>query len=92
MTNRSLLSQLRGSISGRVIAPGDTDHDRARAVFYPFFNRRPAVIVRPADARDVSRVVSLAAHTGLELAVGAVATVWPAMASPMAGSCSISPA
>ena len=32
-------------------------------------NRRPAAIVRAKDAADVSRVVTLARETGLELAV-----------------------
>jgi FAD/FMN-containing dehydrogenase len=52
-----------------VIAPGYALYDEARAVFYGGFDRRPAVIVRAADAADVSHVVSLAAETGVELAV-----------------------
>ncbi len=42
---------------------------RARAVFYGGIDRRPAVIVRVTDETDISRVVSLARETGLELAV-----------------------
>ena len=41
----------------------------ARAVFYGGIDRCPALIVRVADANDVSRVVSLARESGLELAV-----------------------
>jgi FAD/FMN-containing dehydrogenase len=52
-----------------VIAPGDAEYDGMRTVFYGGFDRRPAVIVRVADATDVARVVSLAQATGLELAV-----------------------
>jgi FAD/FMN-containing dehydrogenase len=52
-----------------VIAPGDESYDRARTLFYGGMDRRPAVIIRPADADEVSRVVSLAAETGLDLAV-----------------------
>jgi FAD/FMN-containing dehydrogenase len=40
-----------------------------RAVFYGARSRRPALIVRVADASDVSHVVSLARESGLELAV-----------------------
>src|SRR5215211_650975 len=40
-----------------------------RAVFYGGIDRRPALIVRVADATDVSRVVALARESGLELAV-----------------------
>jgi FAD/FMN-containing dehydrogenase len=64
-----LISRLRAELAGRVIAPDDAGYDEARAVFYGGFDRRPAVIVRAADADDVSRVVSVAAEAGLELAV-----------------------
>ncbi len=63
------IPQLRAAFNGRVIAPDDARYDKARTVFYGGFDRRPAVIVRAADATDVSRVVSLARETGLELAV-----------------------
>jgi FAD/FMN-containing dehydrogenase len=52
-----------------VIAPDDADYDGARRVFYPGIDRRPAAIIRVADAGDVSRLVSLAREGGLELAV-----------------------
>jgi FAD/FMN-containing dehydrogenase len=64
-----LVSRLEDSISGRVITPGDEFYDQARLVFYPFYDRRPALIVRPVDDEDVSKVVSAATETGLELAV-----------------------
>jgi FAD/FMN-containing dehydrogenase len=63
------IDQLRADLDGRVIAPGDADYDQARTVFYGGFDRRPAVIVRPADAAQVTRVVSIARESGLELAV-----------------------
>jgi FAD/FMN-containing dehydrogenase len=63
------LTTLRPTVTGRVIGPDDPGYDEARTVFYGGFDRRPAVIVRVADANDVARVISLAAETGLELAV-----------------------
>jgi FAD/FMN-containing dehydrogenase len=63
------ISALRAGVKGRVIAPGDSEYDAARTPFYGGIDRRPAVIVRVADAADVARVVSLARETGLELAV-----------------------
>ncbi len=63
------ISQIRPAFKGRVIAPGDAEYDRARTVFAGGIDRRPAVIIRVADAADVARVVSLARETGLELAV-----------------------
>jgi FAD/FMN-containing dehydrogenase len=60
---------LRAELNGRVIAPGDGEYDRARTVFYGGIDRRPAAVIRPADAAEVARVVSLARDTGLPLAV-----------------------
>jgi FAD/FMN-containing dehydrogenase len=65
----AIISELRAALGGRVIAPDDTGYDEARVVFYGGIDRRPAVIVRAANTTDVSRVVSLARETGLELAV-----------------------
>jgi FAD/FMN-containing dehydrogenase len=63
------IADLKSRFRGRVIAPGDADYDAARQVIYGGIDRHPAVIVRVADADDVSSVVSLARETGLELAV-----------------------
>ncbi len=62
-------SELRALFNGRVIAPGDSRYEEARTVFYGGIDRRPAAIVRVADAGDVSRLVSVAREAGLELAV-----------------------
>jgi FAD/FMN-containing dehydrogenase len=65
----SIRRRLAAAVDGRIITPGDAAYDRARSVFYGGVDRRPAVIVRPTDASDVSQVVLLARETGLELAV-----------------------
>lgn len=66
---RLSIQQLRDNLSGRVIAPEDAEYDQARTVFVGGIDRRPAVILRAANAADVSYIVSLARETGLELAV-----------------------
>ena len=63
-------SQLRTVIKGQVLEPGDAGYDDARTVFYgKFHHRRPAVIVKVADANDVSQVVNFAREHGIDLAV-----------------------
>src|SRR5690349_6289389 len=52
-----------------MITPDDPEYDAARTVYYGGINRRPAVIVRAANAVDVSTIVSLAREHRLELAV-----------------------
>ena len=56
-------------LAGRVIGPDDAEYDKARATFYGGTDRRPAAIVRVADAPDVSRVITFARESGMELAV-----------------------
>lgn len=63
------IPELRSVLNGRVIAPTDASYDAARTVFLGGIDRRPAVIVRPSDATEVSYVVSLARDSGVELAV-----------------------
>jgi FAD/FMN-containing dehydrogenase len=63
------IEKLSPDLVGRVIASADADYDNARTVFYGGIDRRPAVIVRPADTSQVARVVAAARETGLELAV-----------------------
>jgi hypothetical protein len=55
-----LLQELRSILNGRVITPDNAGYDEARTLFYGGMDRRPAAIVRPADANDVTRVVTLA--------------------------------
>ena len=62
------IPQLQG-ISGRVIRPDDPEYDKARTAFYGGFDRRPAAIVRVANANDVSRVISFARESGTEFVV-----------------------
>ena len=71
MANHTTVSipELRAVLNGRVISSEDADYAMVRAVFYGARTRRPALIVRVADATDVSHVVSLARVRGLELAV-----------------------
>jgi FAD/FMN-containing dehydrogenase len=63
------IPQLADHFKGRVISPDDPDYDDARTVFYGTIDRRPAAIVRVADATDVARVIAVAREAGLELAV-----------------------
>ena len=56
-------------IAGTVIRPEDAAYDEARQVHLAQIDRRPAMIVRAANAGDVARTVMFARETGLELAV-----------------------
>ena len=68
-TSSISIPRLRDRFGGRVTGPGRAGYDQARTVFYGKYDRRPAAIVRPADAAEVAQVVNLARDGGLELAV-----------------------
>jgi FAD/FMN-containing dehydrogenase len=58
-----------GGIRGQVLSPGDQDYDAARRVFNGMIDRRPKMIVRPADIADVGRCVAYARDHGLPLSI-----------------------
>ena len=68
-TSAISIPDLRTRLTGEVIAPGDAGYDKARTVMMGGIDKRPAVIVRPADAAEVAHIVRLARDAGLELAV-----------------------
>jgi FAD/FMN-containing dehydrogenase len=63
------IGEFSSKVQGQLIRPQDDGYDEARTVFYGGFDRHPALIVRVADATDVSRVIALARESGLELAI-----------------------
>jgi FAD/FMN-containing dehydrogenase len=63
------IATLRAHLNGKVIDADDPRYDDVRRVFLTGLDRRPAAVVRAADARDVARVVDVAREAGAELAV-----------------------
>jgi FAD/FMN-containing dehydrogenase len=60
---------LRTAIAGQVFVPDDPGYDQARLVWNGAIDRRPAAIVRCADAADVRAAIGFARQQGLEIAV-----------------------
>lgn len=54
---------------GRIITATDSDYDKARTVMYGGYDKKPAAIVRVADAADVAAAITYARDNRLELAV-----------------------
>ncbi len=61
--------KLRANIKGSYITPDNDGYDKARTVFVGGIDRRPAAIIRVADADDILRVISYARDNELEVAV-----------------------
>jgi FAD/FMN-containing dehydrogenase len=63
------LTALRESVRGTVTTAEDAEYDEARRVYNAMIDRRPAVIVRPANTGDVMTAVRFAAENDLTIAV-----------------------
>ena len=69
MLSDERLTELRGLVTGAVIAPADSGYDVARRSFNALVDRRPAAIVRCRSAGDVAVALDFARSEGLEVAV-----------------------
>jgi FAD/FMN-containing dehydrogenase len=63
------VEELRRSMHGQVLMPGDPDFDEARRVWNATADRRPALIARCADVDDVQGALNFAVGHDLPVAV-----------------------
>jgi FAD/FMN-containing dehydrogenase len=63
------LDELRRSLAGDVVGTDDADYDTARRCFNALVDRRPAVVARCLDPRDVAAAFDFARAHELEVAV-----------------------
>jgi FAD/FMN-containing dehydrogenase len=60
---------LQQAVKGTIVMPDDPTYDRVRAIWNAMIDRRPAVIVRCADAPDVVAALAFARERNLEISV-----------------------
>ena len=67
--SREVIDDLRSKIKGQIVLPGDPNYDQVREIWNAMINRRPALIVRCADANDVANTISFARAQRLEISI-----------------------
>jgi len=67
--NAKTPSELRDQVRGEVVAPDDAAYEDARLVHNGMIDKRPAVVVRVANAGDVMATVRYARDNGLDLSI-----------------------
>jgi FAD/FMN-containing dehydrogenase len=67
--DEAAIHALETELTGTLVRPTDTAYDTARQIWNARFNRRPALVVRPAGPEDVVRAVRFAKEQELPLAV-----------------------
>jgi FAD/FMN-containing dehydrogenase len=65
----SLVNDLRAGLTGRAVGSTDDDYDAMRTVFPGGVDRRPALIVRAKNAKDVQHTIKVVRDAGVPLAV-----------------------
>jgi hypothetical protein len=66
---QAAVEQLTEAMRGEVLVPGSPGYDEGRMVWNGMYDRRPAVIARPAGVADVIQAVDFARANAMEVAV-----------------------
>ena len=69
MASESVLGPLEGVFAGELLAPGGARYETARRVWNGMVDRRPAVIARCVDERDIAAALGVAVERELPVAV-----------------------
>jgi FAD/FMN-containing dehydrogenase len=65
----AVVEELRRSLQGELLCPGNEGYDEARSLWNAMFDKRPALIVRCAEAADIISSVNFARTHGIPVAV-----------------------
>ena len=74
---RAAIRELGDAMTGPVILSGHPDYDGARMIWNGMHDKRPALIARCMNSRDVSSAVTFAAERNLLVAVRGGGHSWP---------------
>lgn len=67
--SKETVENLRRRVKGQIVLPSDPSYDEVREIWNAMIERRPALIVRCAEADDVPHAILFARENGLEISV-----------------------
>lgn len=74
---KAAVNELADSLSGQVVLSGHPSYDNVRKIWNGMHDKRPALIARCTDARDISNAVTFANERDLLVAVRGGGHSWP---------------
>src|SRR3954462_2969391 len=69
MINEHSVTELKQSLRGTVIQPGDADYDEARKVYNAMIHKKPRLIARCTDVADIIQCVNFARENNLLVSI-----------------------
>jgi FAD/FMN-containing dehydrogenase len=67
--SKERIENLESKVKGQIILPSDSNYDEVRQIWNAMIERRPALVVRCAEANDVPHAISFARENGLEISI-----------------------
>ncbi|HEY5706570.1 MAG TPA: FAD-dependent oxidoreductase [Terrimicrobiaceae bacterium] len=67
--SKETTENLKRKVKGQIVLPSDPSYDEVREIWNAMIERRPALIVRCAEAGDVPHAISFARESGLEISI-----------------------
>ena len=67
--SKEAIESLGKRVKGQIVRPSDTNYDEVRQIWNAMIERRPALIVRCAEAGDIAHAIAFARENGLEISV-----------------------
>jgi FAD/FMN-containing dehydrogenase len=67
--SKEKIENLKSKVKGEIVLPRDPTYKEVREIWNAMIERRPAVIVRCAEADDVRHAISFARENGLEISI-----------------------
>jgi FAD/FMN-containing dehydrogenase len=67
--SKATTETLKKKVKGQIVLPTDPNYDEVREIWNAMIDRRPALIVRCAEASDVVHALSFARRNGLEISI-----------------------